>query len=143
MQRVTPRYNRCVIFETTEWSWHGFNRITLPAERRDLSRKSIALYFYTRERPPEELADTHSTIYVDRPLPERFRAGLTLDETDIEELRALLARRDQHNQRMYRDVTRLTMELERARVALYTGIFGRARYFAGLARRALRRVGRR
>jgi hypothetical protein len=55
----------------------------------------------------------------------------------------LLARRDQHNQRMYRDVSRLTMELEQARAALSAGFFGRVRYFARLARRALRRVGRR
>ena len=139
--RVTPLFNRGVIFETTEWSWHGFNRIALPADRRDLSRRSIALYFYTRERPAEELADTHSTIYVDRPLPERFRAGMTLGEADIEELRVLLARRDQHNQRLYRDVTRLTTELEQSRTALYCGAFGRLRYFVGLARRALRRIG--
>ncbi|HEY6940400.1 2OG-Fe(II) oxygenase [Dokdonella sp.] len=132
---VTPLFNRCVIFETTEWSWHGFSRITLPPERRALSRKSIALYFYTRERPAEELAGTHSTIYVDRPLPERFRAGLTLDERDVEELRVLLARRDQHNQRLYRDIARLTGDLERSQAALFAGRLGRLRY---LARRLLR-----
>ena len=141
--RVTPLFNRAVIFETTEWSWHGFDRIALPPERRDLSRRSIALYFYTRERPEEELAGTHSTIYVDRPLPDRFRAGLTLDESDVEELRVMLARRDQHNQRLYRDITRITSELERSRDALYSGVFGRTRYFVGLARRALRRLGQR
>lgn len=139
--RVTPLFNRAVVFETTEWSWHGFGRIALPADRRDLSRKSIALYFYTRDRPPEELADTHSTIYVDRPLPDRFRAGTTLTEGDVEELRVLLQRRDQHTQRLYRDITRLTVELDRSREALYSGAFGRVRYFVGLARRALRRLG--
>ncbi len=141
--RVAPLFNRAVIFETTEWSWHGFDRITLPADRRDLSRRSIALYFYTRERPDEELAGTHSTIYVDRPLPERFRAGVTLADADVEELRVLLARRDQHNQRLYRDISRLTGELERSRAALYGGVFGRTRYFVGLARRALHRLGNR
>jgi Rps23 Pro-64 3,4-dihydroxylase Tpa1-like proline 4-hydroxylase len=132
---VTPLFNRCVIFETTEWSWHGFGRITLPPERRALSRKSIALYFYTRDRPAEELADAHSTIYVDRPLPDRFRAGFTLDERDVEELRVLIARRDQHNQRLYRDITRLTADLERSQAALYGGRLGRLRY---LARRLMR-----
>ncbi len=135
--RVTPLFNRCVIFETTEWSWHGFGRIALPAERADLTRKSIALYFYTRERPAEEMADTHSTIYVDRPLPEHFRAGLTLSDADVEELRALLARRDQHNQRLYRDMTRLTGDIESAQAALYAGLFGRLRYFAQRLRRSL------
>ncbi len=135
---VTPLYNRCVIFETTEWSWHGFSRITLPADRHTLSRKSIALYFYTKERPTEELADTHSTIYVDRPLPERFRAGTTLSEADIEELRGLLARRDQHNQRIYRDLTAASAQLETAQAALYAGNLGRLRYFARRVRERLR-----
>jgi Rps23 Pro-64 3,4-dihydroxylase Tpa1-like proline 4-hydroxylase len=127
---LTPLFNRCVIFETTEWSWHGFSRISLPSDRRDLTRRSIALYFYTRERPAEELADTHSTIYIDRPLPDRFHAGMTLNETDLEEIRTLLARRDQHNQRLYRDIGNLSSQLESARAALNSGKLGRLRYFA-------------
>lgn len=142
VQCITPLFNRCVVFETTEWSWHGFSRITLPPGQGDLSRKSIALYFYTRDRPPEELADTHSTIYVDRPLPARFQAGTTLAAADVEELRVLLARRDQHNQRLYREVTRLTMELERARAALQRGVIGRMHYLARRAQRLLARLGR-
>lgn len=126
---VTPLFNRCVIFETTEWSWHGFGRIELPEQHASLTRKSVALYFYTRERPDEELADTHSTIYVDRPLPERFRAGMTLADADVQELRVLLARRDQHNQRLYRDLAEATGKLGFAQVALQTGWIGRLRYF--------------
>lgn len=127
---ITPIYNRCVIFETTETSWHGFSRIGQEGAPSSLSRKSIALYFYTRERPTEELADAHSTIYIDRPLPERFRPGLALDARDIGELRTLLTRRDQHNQRLYREITRLTAELEELRTALYAGRLGRLRYLA-------------
>jgi hypothetical protein len=110
--RVTPLFNRAVIFETTEWSWHGFSRITLPEAKRALSRKSIALYFYTEERPTEELADTHSTIYVDRPLPERFVAGRTLDGDDVQELKVLLKRRDMHIERLYRDVQNVQAQFE-------------------------------
>ncbi len=139
VRRVTPLYNRCVIFETTEWSWHGFSRISLPTGREGLSRKSIALYFYTRERPPEDLAGTHSTIYVDRPLPDRLRAGYTLADTDVAELRDLLARRDQHIQRQYGEAARLTAELEEARTALFGGKLGRVRHYVALARRLLRR----
>jgi len=136
---VTPLYNRCVIFETTESSWHGFSRIALPDSRKDLSRKSIALYFYTTERPEEELGPTHSTIYVDRPLPSRFAAGHTLSSADVDELHTLLARRDQHLQRTYGDVTRLTVELERLHSALHGGRLGRLIY---LARRFISRLRR-
>ncbi|HET6546510.1 MAG TPA: 2OG-Fe(II) oxygenase [Rhodanobacteraceae bacterium] len=135
---VTPLFNRCVIFETTESSWHGFSRVAPPPGRANVSRKSIALYFYTRERPADELAETHSTIYVDRPLPERIRAGLTLTEQDMEELRVLIARRDQHNQRLYRDLTRLGAELERANALLRGGRIGRLAHFALRAARRLR-----
>ena len=112
---ITPLYNRAVIFETTETSWHGFSRISLPESKRAISRKSIALYFYTVDRPAEELADTHSTIYVDRPLPEKYAPGYTLTEADVQELRVLLIRRDHHQQRLYRDVTALTKRLEERR----------------------------
>jgi len=128
--RIAPLLNRAVIFETTEWSWHGFRRIDLPADRQSRSRKSIALYFYTKERPAEELADTHSTIYVDAPLPEHFKAGRTLDAADVQQLRVLLARRDQHNQRLYRDVAHVTKQLEQAQALLDQGRVGRLRHFA-------------
>lgn len=134
IETITPLFNRAVIFETTESSWHAFPRIALPPERKDLTRKSIALYFYTTQRPADELADTHSTIYVDLPLPARFEPGRTLSEADVQELRVLLARRDQHNQRLYRDLTAMTRQLEDATAALQRGRLGRLRYFA---RRAL------
>jgi hypothetical protein len=133
---ITPLFNRTVIFETTENSWHGFSRISLPPDKKSISRKSIALYFYTDERPLEETADTHATIYVDRPLPERFHAGATLSDADVQELRTLLDRRDQHNQRLYRDISTLTTHLEDAQRALQGGFLGRLRYFV---RRLLRR----
>lgn len=134
---ITPAYNRCVIFETTEWSWHGFPRIEIPPGHGDVSRRSIALYFYTRERPAEELAGTHSTIYVDRPLPAHIHAGRTLDEADEQTLRVLLKRRDQHTQRLYRDIASLTEQLEQAKAAIERGRMGRWSY---LARRLLARL---
>ena len=136
---ITPLYNRAVIFETTEWSWHAFPPIQLPEDKRAIGRKSIALYFYTKDRPAEELADTHSTIYVDRPLPDRFQAGITLSEADMQELRILIARRDHHAQRLYRDVTILTKQLEQAQTALSAGNMGRLVYFAGRALKRFRR----
>jgi hypothetical protein len=122
---VTPLMNRCVIFETSEHSWHGFQRIELPPARLGLSRRSFAVYFYTDTRPPEQTAAEHSTVYVERHLPARFAAGYTLTEADALELRRLLARRDQHLQRLYRQLQRN---------ADRQGWFGRLE--DGLARRA-------
>ena len=103
---ISPLFNRAVLFETTELSWHGFSKIRLPEGRRDTSRKSIALYFYTDQRPAEEFAPEHSTVYVDRPLPTHYSAGYTLSEADVQELKILLARRDQHVQRLYSELQR-------------------------------------
>lgn len=137
--RLAPLDNRCVIFETNEISWHGFERIDLPEPRRDLTRRSIALYFYSETRPAEELADSHSTIYVERPLPAQFQPGHTLEEADLQVLRTLIARRDQHLQRLYRDIGRLTTELDEARALLARSRLGRA---VGMARRVWARLRR-
>jgi hypothetical protein len=98
---VTPLLNRCVIFETSEHSWHGFERIALPPGQAGLSRRSFAVYFYSNTRPAEQTAADHSTVYVERHLPARFAAGYTLEAADVQELKRLLARRDQHLQRLY------------------------------------------
>ena len=112
---LTPLMNRCVIFETNEHSWHGFQRISLPEDKKGLSRKSFAVYFYTDLRPPDELADTHSTVYVERHLPERFKTGLTVNESEIREIKLLRARRDQHLKRLYKDIQDLGGQLSRHR----------------------------
>lgn len=114
---VTPLLNRCVIFATSERSWHGFERIRLPAGRRWLTRKSFALYYYTDTRPAAETAEEHSTVYCERHLPDRFQPGMTLDEQDLHDLRLLLARRDQHLQRLYRNIQRLYGELNQLKRA--------------------------
>ena len=87
-------FNRCVVFETNEHSWHGFQRIRLPEEKRGLTRKCISIYLYTKERPAEEIVPMHGTFYVQRPLPERYIAGLVLHQEHVEELKHLFAERD-------------------------------------------------
>lgn len=52
---IEPVFNRCVVFPTTETSWHGHPE-PLKAPH---SRKSIALYYYRKEQMPK----VHSTIY--------------------------------------------------------------------------------
>ncbi len=97
---VAPLANRAVIFETTESSWHGFPVIRTPPGR-GLSRKSLAVYFYSRERPAAEIASAHGTYYYQRPLPGHIQAGYTLGEEDTAEIRKLLARRDDHIRYLY------------------------------------------
>lgn len=60
-QRILPVFNRCVIFATTDWAYHGHPEpLTCPPDR---SRKSIAMYYYTNGRPAEEHSKPHSTLY--------------------------------------------------------------------------------
>ena len=94
IQAWAPSFNRAVLFETNEHSWHGFPRIELPPEERHRSRKSISIYLYTRERPAGEMAPVHGTFYVHRPLDARFRQGRTLTEADEKELLFQVDRRD-------------------------------------------------
>jgi hypothetical protein len=104
-----PVFNRCVMFETNEISWHGFPRITLPPEQRNVSRKSISIYLYTTTRPAEELAPVHGTFYVQRPLPQRYREGLTLTVDDVADLKRQLWLRDIWTEHYHK------MELEKNR----------------------------
>lgn len=89
-----PTFNRAILFETNEYSWHGFPKIDLPEDKRSLSRKSLSIYLYTKDRPKEEVAPVHGTFYVQRPLPAHVVPGYTIGERDVVELRSLLARRD-------------------------------------------------
>jgi hypothetical protein len=98
---IAPLANRCVIFETSENSWHGFKRIQLPDDKKHLTRRSIAVYYYTKQRPAGEIAPHHSTVYVQRPLPEHIRAGYTLRDEDVQAVRSLLVRRDTQIRYLY------------------------------------------
>lgn len=92
--KVTPIANRAVLFETTETSWHGFTRINLPPDKKNLSRRSVAVYFYTKDRPAKETAVSHGTIYAPWQLPKHLQAGYALTSDDMESLRILMQRRD-------------------------------------------------
>jgi Rps23 Pro-64 3,4-dihydroxylase Tpa1-like proline 4-hydroxylase len=62
IESFDPLFNRAVMFETNEYSWHGFPKIDLPADKRHLSRKSLSIYLYTKDRPAEEIAPMHATF---------------------------------------------------------------------------------
>ncbi len=94
VRSYAPTFNRAVLFETNEYSWHGFPKIELPEAERHRSRKSISIYLYTRDRPAEEIAPVHGTFYVHRPLDNRYRAGHALTEADVKDLEFQMDRRD-------------------------------------------------
>ena len=106
---VEPLFNRAVIFETNNISWHGFPRINIPADKGSLSRKSFALYYYTDQR--DQQIKPHSTIYVERHLTKKYHAGMTIDNDQLAEIKTLLARRDQHLERLYNNITHLMTEV--------------------------------
>ncbi|MDA0284216.1 MAG: 2OG-Fe(II) oxygenase [Planctomycetota bacterium] len=69
--RVLPVFNRCVVFSTTDWSYHGHPEpLNCP---ETTSRKSLALYYYSNGRPTDEQSESHSTLYQQRPA-ERARS---------------------------------------------------------------------
>jgi Rps23 Pro-64 3,4-dihydroxylase Tpa1-like proline 4-hydroxylase len=90
----TPDFNRAVVFETNEYSWHGFPKINLPADKRHLSRKSLSVYLYTKTRPQHEIVPEHGTFYVQRSLPSHIQPGRVLTTADVEAVKRLLAQRD-------------------------------------------------
>ena len=113
IQTVVPAFNRCVIFETSDHSWHGFEAIRLPSDKKGLSRRSFALYLYTRNEPrgiktiPSDL-----TVFVDRPLPPELHAGRKLVEKDMDKLRHLIVRRDWKLKYLYDRAIDLFNELQ-------------------------------
>jgi Rps23 Pro-64 3,4-dihydroxylase Tpa1-like proline 4-hydroxylase len=101
VKSVVPLKNRCVLFETSERSWHGFRAIRPPLDRPDLTRRSFAIYLYTRERPVAQTAAPHATVYVERPLPETVAPGKVLDANSADLVQRLVARRRTHIDRLF------------------------------------------
>jgi Rps23 Pro-64 3,4-dihydroxylase Tpa1-like proline 4-hydroxylase len=60
----SPIFNRCVVFETNEKSYHGVTAVKCPEGR---ARKSFAAYYYTREAPVGWDGTEHSTVFKARP----------------------------------------------------------------------------
>ena len=65
IKKLLPIFNRMVIFNTTETSFHGHPEpLNCPADR---SRKSLALYYYTIGQQEDDISQTHSTLFRTRP----------------------------------------------------------------------------
>lgn len=65
VKSYAPLSNRCVIFSTTDTSFHGHPTTLKCPESR--SRNSLALYYYTCAKAPEGSAVPHSTLFQRRP----------------------------------------------------------------------------
>lgn len=75
VQRISPLFNRCVIFKTDEDSFHGFpDPIQFPEGE---SRKSLALYYFTEE---ENTPRKRATNYQARPGDGIKRLWIYLDQ---------------------------------------------------------------
>lgn len=74
-QRIEPLYNRCVIFSTTDHSYHGHpTPLSCP---EGMTRKSLALYYYSSGNG-EGQTQPHNTIFRERPgetIPETKRSA--------------------------------------------------------------------
>lgn len=65
--RILPIFNRLAIFSTTDFSYHGHpDALNCP---EDMSRKSLALYYYSNGRPSSEInpnLEKHNTLFKER-----------------------------------------------------------------------------
>ena len=116
---VAPAFNRCVLFETSDHSWHGFQRIRLPEDKKGTTRRSFAFYLYTRDLPsgfPKIPGDL--TVFVDRPLPPEFRPGRRLTEADVDLLKHLIVRRDWKLRNLYERAIALYNEWDSSQAQL-------------------------
>ena len=65
VKEVAPIFNRCVIFNTDADSFHGHpDPLTTPD---GITRKSIALYYYTAQEINNDSGESRHTLYVARP----------------------------------------------------------------------------
>jgi hypothetical protein len=62
--RLSPALGRCLIFETSQRSFHGVAPLTCPPDR---VRRSFAAYYYTKEPPALGDATMHGTLFRARP----------------------------------------------------------------------------
>src|SRR5919108_5036253 len=91
-----PRFNRCVIFETSDTGFHGVRPVS---EEAPFPRQSFAVYYYTLEAPPA-WAGVHDSIFRARPdekvkgyvlmpaeaIGRKLRDGTKRIKTDIKRL---------------------------------------------------------
>jgi Rps23 Pro-64 3,4-dihydroxylase Tpa1-like proline 4-hydroxylase len=59
--KILPIFNRLMVFGTTDFTYHGHpDPLQCP---EDVTRKSLALYYFTNGRPVDETSGEHSTLF--------------------------------------------------------------------------------
>ena len=61
VKTIAPVFNRAVLFATRSDTFHGHPRPWAAPE--GIYRQSLALYYYTTQRPESEQRDAHGTLY--------------------------------------------------------------------------------
>ncbi|MES2733057.1 MAG: 2OG-Fe(II) oxygenase [Bacteroidota bacterium] len=90
VKKVSPDYNRCLIFETSDISYHGYSKIHLPA---GITRKSFYTYFYTELTDKSKLKDYHDTVFRAKPEDSTMKkVGTTVKEGLKNTIKAQLKR---------------------------------------------------
>lgn len=84
-RRVAPILNRCVLFETSERSFHGVEEVRCPP---GTVRQSFAVYYYTEQPPADYRGVDHTTIFRARPDEKLKRYVLMPAERALREVRA-------------------------------------------------------
>jgi hypothetical protein len=82
-QKILPLFNRCVVFSTTDTSFHGHPEPLNCPEGE--TRKSLALYYYSRPHSGDDSGPEHNTLF-------RARPGERLPDQGIPEPRRGYAR---------------------------------------------------
>ena len=60
-RKVLPVWNRTVVFNTTDFSYHGHPEPL--ASPPGTTRKSVSFYYYSNGRPAEERSAPHDTLF--------------------------------------------------------------------------------
>lgn len=72
IKKVEPLFNRLVVFDTHDHSYHGLpDPINFPADK---NRKSIILYYYTKAQRPKNQTitkDPHSALWVKKGIKDK------------------------------------------------------------------------
>lgn len=64
-KKIAPKFNRLVLFEITDDSYHGLPEpVKCPEGHR---RMSLAFYLYSGDRPEDQKSQAHSTLFKARP----------------------------------------------------------------------------